>query len=269
MNTLYVFGDSYSAVWYDLSWSSVIAKRLNLQNKNFAIGGSSTEYSFNMFIKCFKYNIFKSGDVIIFQCSEPGRLHLEYQNSNPKSAMFGYRATDSGDTKKDRVWYYMNEDYIKWYIANVDYKLLDYNMHSYIHLIRSFAENNPFIKTLILYKNTSSIDISMKSLPNFLNTKLSLQSVSSKEFTDSENGNYFKYLVSDCRMNHLTMPNLKIFTDSIENMILTMNDSSYTYSAFLQNILPTIETLQDIEKYVELGYLHPVTLKYYKDFFKK
>jgi hypothetical protein len=264
MQLLRIYGDSYAAPRIGC-WANILANKLKIPEINKAVEGSSTEYA----IKCFFQDLFSDNigynDIIIFVTSTPGRLHFEFQNQNPGSAVQYLRAAS-----KEDHWYWENKDHLEWYLVNQDMNLNSINHESYIKFIKDVAWNRPDNLFIILSNSNSRIDttrLDKINPPNFLRSYTYLNTVSENEIIDADLHNVYQDFVSytghDPRSNHLSVPNLEILSELLYYSIKRLTVSNITYEKFKTQILKKIRKKQDWVEGIDQG------LYYYLDWYDK
>lgn len=258
MKRIVIFGDSYCATDSRLreTWPRMIANTYRYEVVNFAVHGSSTEYSLRNFIDFIKNGSLRPDDIIIFQTSTLGRLDFSYQDSHPKTAT-QYEPWNATHLKGDEhSWYYENKDYIKWFVVNRNDRSLHLQQTAYLHLVKSFAEANPS-NIVILLKNTDVHDytIPFTNFPcNMFVPDVDLDKISTNE-TGCHILEFTKYTTYDVRENHLTLPNRQKLADLIIQVIENNTIENFTYDSFAKNIIKPIKNRDDYDHYVALGLL--------------
>jgi hypothetical protein len=247
LKKLVVYGDSFAENKpvndFTIGWSILLAAKLKLHYINNAIGGSSIEYSIKKFTHDKLSNDLSADDIIIFIFSNPGRQHLIYQTKNPSSAARFSAGnkwwTDNHASESlDKSYYYANEEHIRWFEYNKDNDIYKLNASSYIHMLNSYARNNPSSTLIILNMNPILHPIDVPVLDNFLISNTSLLKVSNNEFASGINFTTFtKKTKTDPRCNHLSNPNIVIFAELLHKVILNKDVGIINYDSFLKNIL--------------------------------
>lgn len=251
MSTLYVYGDSFAAPVESYSWVNLLGSKLAINFINKAISGSSIEKSMLLFTEDYKKNIFSQDDIIIFVLGIPGRLHLDYQNKHPNTASLFTR-----DNNLDNIWYKINKNYIKWYFLNRDPRLYRLNIDGYLHILKNFSEQNSTIKLILLSVNDLNPIFPLKPIPcNFLLPNISLWKISENEFDGINYESWTEKVKTDIRINHLSLPNVKILADSIFDIIMTNDLSKLNYNSFIKKIFNKQLDKHSYEKYTKKGYL--------------
>lgn len=202
-NKLIVYGDSFAGPpnrFEDKSygWVELLAKKLNIRYTNNAIAGNSLQYSVKKFIKDVTNNFIEKNDIIIFIKTDPCRLHLKYQNNNPKSAtQFLNRYFEIIGKYPEDAWFAQNIKFIKWYEENKDSELLKINSTSYSHMFYNYSLCNKEILFILL----DSFDYEKflflpDKLDNFIYPNINLFKVSSLEFNNFTYDNWTQYVKS-------------------------------------------------------------------------
>lgn len=251
-----IFGDSYCAdkMSPNFAWSSLIAATNNYEIVNFAFNGSSTEYSLRNFINFIKDKSIRPDDIIIFQTSTIGRLDFMYQEKHPGTATQYQPWNAPFLPAGDHSWYHDNKEYIKWYVANRNLDSSVLQQTSYLHLIKSFAENNP-TNTVILFKNTDHHDytIPFNNFPtNMFVPNMDLRVLSQLE-AGCDESTFTKHTLYDLRVNHLTLINRRKLVELIIEAIENRTIENFTYDSFAENIIQPLKSKKDYDYYVSLG----------------
>lgn len=256
MNRLVVYGDSY--VSHDYAdeadcWPNLLAGMLKVPIVNKGISGSSTEYSFKKFIEDWKEKFFKEDDVVIFQLSTVGRLHLRHQmNDDPGTASRYWGNINFYDPQNK--WFLENKDQLEWLIINLDLELTRFNQQAYIHVLRSFAELNPGITLLVISNPKVNLDYPIAPLPPnmFFPTGVSLQEITYNEVRSPYTWeDWTRYTKFDSRVNHLTNPNLEILARLAYQTIVNKTIEHWTLDSFEQNNIDIIRTYAQYIGYVD------------------
>lgn len=254
---MYVYGDSFAApsTLTQTIWVKILADSLNLKLVNNAVRGSSTEYSFLKFIKDLQSNTFKPGDAIVFVISGPGRLHFNYQLfRDPSTASKFLGEVDVTDPAN--VWYKQNKNNIDWYIKNYNQEINQINHASYIHVLKSFAEENANIPVIVLQNPRINNDLQPKITPeNFFLPTVSLLEVSNNEAVsgDANFEDWTEYTDIDCRLNHLTNPNHIILADAVKQTFINKTIDFWNYDLFQKSIIKKVTSLEEYEHFVKQG----------------
>lgn len=259
MSKLIVYGDSYaSSNEYSKGWTSFLAERLNLQEINRAVDGSSSEYAIEKFINDFKNDIIKDDDIIIFALSTPGRLNLLHQQEFPgTAAQFLHDVSTDNSSYK---WYKQNRQHLQWYSLNRNSNESGINLESYIHMLRNFAEIHPNIKLLLLENTDHYPEMPYSNtVPNFLRPKIYLTDIANSEINNFTS--YFDWTSSisgvDCRTNHLSNKNKEILINLVIESLEKMTVSHITYDKFMSNLFDPITTKEQYIKYIKDGLISP------------
>lgn len=251
MSKLVIYGDSFASPMGDFSWANLLAKKLTIPIINKAISGSSIEKSMLLFTEDYKNNFFTNYDVVIFVFSIPGRLHLEYQNKYPHTA-----SSFSRDNDIDNYWYQLNKKYIKWYLLNRDPDLYRLNLEGYLQILKNFTENNSKIKLLLLSVNDLYPIFNLKPSYNFIIPQISLWKISENEFDGITYEQWIEFSKRDCRINHLSLPNLKILVDLVFTSLKDSDGSILNYNKFVTKIFNKKLDKSSIIEYANKGYIN-------------
>lgn len=247
--TIRVYGDSFGEDDHEMSWPRQVSNKMKRPIVNYALGGSSTEYSFRMFINDVKNKVFCSGDIIIFVTSTPGRLFFYHHAQAPREAGMVFNAPDSYE------WYHHNAKYIKWYLKNIDWGVLQLNHEAYISAIKDAAYQFPDCLFIVLSNSDSGQNFNISKNPvNFLRSYTYLLKISEKEIIGGNTKQFYESHL-DPRINHLCLPNLEILSDLIIESIRKRDVSDITYDKFKTNLIDAIKTKKDYINYVNDGVL--------------
>lgn len=264
-----IFGDSYSAEEPGLSWTKLLAEKDDCQYINFAVNGSSTEYAISKFMQFVRTEIIEPDDVIIFQFSTKGRIHFMHQLERPGTAAQYQLEPKFHNVNEDHAWYNFSRQHIKWYLANRDQDLLLIQHTSYLHLLKTFAENNPTNPVIILKLDDYFFDntIPISSRPdNLFIVDLELYKISQLESFGVDHFEFIKNTIADVRANHMTLPNRHIFASMLLDIIKNRTTEHCTYDLFQKDIMRPIKNKQDYIEYVNTGILEDRSLP--DDWFK-
>lgn len=268
--TLRIYGDSFAAHRPSFpGWVEFLNDRLGTDQVNWAVSGSSTEFSMKKFLEDVTHNILQPNDIVIFVTSTPGRLHLSFQNNIRPETASGYLHGLHTNMGQDDSWYFQNKHHIEWLLVNQDLRLLAINHEAYVHLIKSVAHANPDI-TFMLLANTDH-DFHIKGAdnpPNFLTSNTYLNVISTCEYINP-NHNYRDWAAHtkwDLRQNHLSNPNLKILADILFEAIQEKNLDNFTYDQFKTRFLDPVYTKSQYDNYVQNDYLYDLySIKWFAD----
>jgi hypothetical protein len=260
MKKIWVFGDSFVAPDRNrnASWPDILSELLNLPLVNRGVSGSSTEYSIKQFtISLWQHNICDD-DIVIFSCSNVGRMHFDYQNIQPHTAVWK-DINQQKNTELGYEWFRDNKKYIDWYYANIDLDSLSIAHQGYTHILKNFAETRSGPVILLTNFSQEAFSIPLGNIPNnFLHPDIQLFNISEAELYQSSYTEWTKWSgCSDLRVNHLSIPNLKILAQMMKDAIQNLDIGCLTYDQFKQNILTPITNEQQYQKYIECGLLYP------------
>lgn len=245
--TLRIYGDSFGENDTEQSWSSKVSQKLKRQMINKALGGTSTEYSFRLFVEDIKAGVFETGDIIIFVTSTPGRLFFKHHITAPREAGMVFTAPKSYD------WYWNNIKHIRWYLENIDWTVLKLSHEAYISAIKDAAYQYPDCLFVILSNSESGEDFDIKiDPPNFLRSRTYLLEISRREVLSGTLEKFYTEYV-DPRINHLCLPNLEILSDLVIESIRKRDVSCITYDKFQTNLIDPITTRKEYINYVNSG----------------
>jgi len=120
MSRIIIFGDSFAIKWdYDYAWTNQLAKKFNAEQVNYAVGGSSIEYSLYQ-LRDYLRNNYNSNDIIVFIATNPSRSPIIHKDYNPKWACF-YKVEPDDEYYKTLTRYTDTEidKYKYWVVANI------------------------------------------------------------------------------------------------------------------------------------------------------
>lgn len=266
MITLHVYGDSYCNNGTDTylpdsydnypDWVQILAKQRNLNIRNLAVSGGSTETAMLRFMKDVENGIFARRDIIIFQTSTPGRLHFQFQNERPETAAPYWFDVDIRDSK--HTWYRQNQRYIKWYIQNFDNKINIINHSCYIQTISNFAKLRPDLTIVILQNTAQPSPIPLpQSTRNCMIVPIDLYTISTNEFQASYTYNdWISSTRYDARVNHLSVGNLNKLAELVSESLDTRKVDNFNYGVFESGIFSPIKTKADYNRYVERNMIY-------------
>jgi hypothetical protein len=259
MKKILVYGDSFVAPYlynHNLGWIQLLSKKLNLSEVNNAVRASSAEFCMKMFYNDIENNKINNGDIIILSLANPGRIHLEFQNTFPESASFynaqliNYQDLDS----PKNLWLKENKEHLDWYLTQMDLELININHSCYVHAIKNCADNYPDSVIILLSGWKLEKEIPLTNIPkNFLHLKIPLMDISNQEINNSSYFHWVSNCITDPRINHFSNGNLKIFTDLIYQSIIELDISVVTLDKFKKNIFPKVLTYEDYMHYIDQG----------------
>jgi hypothetical protein len=266
---IYAYGDSYIAngwhpfqvpglptLYFD-GWTQILAKNLNVELHNRGVSGGSTENAILKFADDVRNSEFNSGDVILFQTSTPGRLHLEFQKERPETASVYLHEVDI--TQPRHAWYRENQRYIRWYIENFDVNVAQLNHVCYQHTIINFARSRPDLK-IVLLSNSHQDEYEHIKLPepseNCIIVPVELDRVAKNEWIDCTYNEWISFTRFDARINHLSNPNLNTMAQLISESLTTGSTDNFTYDKFQQRIFSPIRSREDYYRYAEQGLIY-------------
>jgi hypothetical protein len=266
---LWVYGDSFSSTEVDRcpGWAQLLADKVGHELCSKAVSGSSTEYAAQQFQIDVREDVLADDDIVIFQTSTSGRVHLQFQKDRPETASV-YASTLFDDNGESRhVWYRENKKHIEWYLRNYDTTVMSIFQEAVVNSVRNYAETKPNTVFVILQNTRSTPEFQIprgKDPDNFLFVNVELSQVSHNEFKKPYNyvdwRSWTKY---DARINHLSNTNLEILSDLIRKSIADRNTDAITYDKFVQHIFEPINSVEDYVRYCEQNYL------YYRPWFIK
>jgi hypothetical protein len=265
MAKIYAYGDSYidnGPRHYTLNdvlefdgWAQILAKKLDCEILNRGISGGSTENAMMKFAKDIKEEVFESGDVILFQTSTPGRLHLEFQKERPETASVYLHEVDISQPR--HAWYRRNQRYIQWYLANFDVNVAQLNHVCYQHTIINFASSRPDIKVVLLSNTDQDEQIKLPQPPqNCIIVPTELDRIAKNEWIDCSYNDWISFTRFDARTNHLSNPNLNILAELVLESLVTGRTDHFTYDKFRQRIFSPIRSREDYYRYAEQGLIY-------------
>jgi hypothetical protein len=259
MKKIWVYGDSFAAPGEvdAKSWLDRLGRLLNLQVNNSAINGASTEYAIKNFVGAVHGNSIQDEDIVIFVNSSVGRMHFQYQNEQPHTAVWkngdGY---DLSDPKHH--WFSNNKHYLEWYLSNIDLHVTSIAHEGFLHILKNFAEtrNGPVI---VLSNMSHNLDMPMGQIPkNFLRPKILLNEIAVSEVHNRASySEWVKYTGNDLRMNHLSVPNLLILAKLVAQSITDLDTNCLTYDRFEKDIFKPVKNKAQYLEYVAQGLLYP------------
>lgn len=255
MARLFVYGCSFSASEGSINgWSLILKDLLNIEMKNFAVGGASSEYAMAKFESSVRNNEINDDDIIIMQLSSVGRIHLQFQNKYPSTAAQFNHEVPRDNPQYD--WWKWNRSHLEWLMANTDLDLLRTNREAYVHIMKSYAEAYPKRTILVLENCIQEQIFPIKNTPNnFLKPKFDINQVAINEIDNKNFDDFVKFTQYDFRDNHLCDPNNKILAAIIYESIQNKYVYNFTYDKFQQNIISRIDTLPQYFDYVNRGLL--------------
>jgi hypothetical protein len=260
MSILRVYGNSFFADPYpDIpSITGLLSKKLNIPMINHAIIGASTDYGYLTFINDVKNKVIQDNDIIIFAIGNPNRLNFKHQNRlRPETGeKYLHYPPDDG---KDHSWYFENRKNIRWWMVNQDQDFMKLNYESYVCVIKNLAQLYPKIKFIVMhgFAPTSNLP-EIPATPNFLESKIAIWDIVAIEYgTGVHYKNWIKNTIWDPRSNHLTIPNIHIMTDLLEESIKNLSVDNITIDKFQTNLLEhIIESVDQYHNYISKGYLY-------------
>jgi hypothetical protein len=265
MAKIYAYGDSYldnghryhdkNTVIEFYGWAQLLAKKLDRELLNRAVSGGSTENAMMKLTKDIKEDVFESGDVIIFQTSTPGRLHLLFQQERPETASVYLHEVDISQPR--HAWYRRNQRYIQWYLANFDVNVAQLNHVCYQHTIINFARSRPDLKVILLSNTDQKEQIKLpEPSENCMIVPTELDRIAKNEWIDCTYNDWISFTRFDARTNHLSNPNLNILVELVLEALVTGRTDHFTYDKFLQRIFSPILSREEYYRYAEQGLIY-------------
>jgi len=260
MKKILAYGDSFVAPYLfnrDLGWVRLLSEKLNLEVVNKAVRASSAEFCMKTFVDDIENNKINNGDIIILSLANPGRVHLEFQNTFPESATFySSKLIEIQDLSLSKnAWLKENKHHLEWYLTEMDLGLININHSCYVHAIKNCADNYPDSVILLMSGWKLEKEIPLTNLPkNFLYLKTPLMDISGQEINNFSS--YFHWIrncLTDPRVNHFSNHNLKIFADLIYQSINELDISVVTLDKFKKDIFPKVLTYEDYMHYIDQG----------------
>lgn len=263
MTKILIYGDSFSSCENSFCWPFFLKDQYNVELRNKAISGSSTENAMIEFESSIRNNEIDDEDIIIFQLSTPGRFYLEFQRNHPNTASMFFHPV-SPDQPQYR-WWKENKNHIDWYLGNFDNHVNIINHECYIHVMKNYAESFPNRKVMVLQNTSQDIKFPILRFPaNFLMPNIDLNKIAENEIINFESyNNWSKYTGWDFRENHLSIPNRQTLVNLIYESLQTGNTDNFSYDKFQKNIFRRIENFDQYLHYVTNGYLNDDPRKRY------
>lgn len=217
--SLYIFGDSFAAQHTEdiekinMAWTTQLSQKLNMDIKNFALEGSSLEYTYLLFNNI-KHKL-DENDIIIIVLTDLSRKWI--LKDIPQKTSF------------PMIEYFYKHDkklmrFVEYYFCNAhNIEIEKVNLYNFTCMVSSITKHFK-IKPLIMiafskkdYGYSGIDEIEIRKIHK--NTAVgSLCSVSKKEY--SSNYSYTSKNNIDSRLNHLSFCNHSILADKILKYIL-------------------------------------------------
>lgn len=267
MKTLRVYGDSFVAATPGFKcWPEILSDRLSIPLVNRGVSGSSTEYSIKCFVEDVQHKNISDDDIVIFVTSTAGRLHFSFQNNDRPDTGSAYLHRPESRTRD--WWYFQNKDFIEWTIVNQDVQLLDINHEAYIHLIEGVARSKPNATFILLGNSDHRTKVGRGDFPkNFLQSETFLNTISQNEYIEPVSyPEWTKHTRWDLRVNHMSIPNLHIMAEQINQSINSGVLSNLTYDKFKTKIMSPISSKSQYLDYIKNNYIYDM---YSLDWFTK
>jgi len=285
VKTLHVYGNSLAAGPGPSNplkgWANFLADKLSIPLINNALIGCSLEYSIKTFVK--NLHTIGDDDIVIFMVNHHEScnfLYFKQQNDiDPKKSYF--KIANAKHYTSDFSWFVENQAHIDWYKENEDFELMLINHEGYFRLIKDFAWTKPNC-TFLLFTgvegrllDTKNITLNSYKIPggeipgetcpkNFLRSAVDLRQVSYDEVVGvKEYWTIVDVTSKDPRMNHLTVSNLHILTNLINESINTLSVDNITTDKFQTNLFEPVRSSKQYLNYIEKGIfqLHPKILE--------
>lgn len=147
-NKLYIFGCSYSALFQNSGikneylellkkwprhWSEMLAEKLDLELKNYALGGSGNDSIFDLF--CSKSHLFQQGDVIIIGWTYMNRFRVFDTTTNETWENLSIGTTTESSSK------IVSNQTIEEICVNRTSPAYEVELHNRENLIKTFTES--------------------------------------------------------------------------------------------------------------------------------
>ncbi len=256
---IWVYGDSFAAPGgiNSKSWTEMVAEQLTVPMCNRAINGGSTEYAMKHFVGAVHGHSINDDDIVIFVTSSVGRMHFQYQNEQPHTAV--WKNGDGYDLSEPRHhWFKHNKHHIEWYLTSMDLHVTSIAHEGFLHILKNFAETRTG-PVLVLSNMKHNLDMPMGDIPkNFLRPKIYLNDIAVSEIQGRLSYNdWVKHTGNDLRINHLSNINLRILANLVVQAVTTLDTSGLTYDKFKRDILKPIKSKAQYIEYVEQDLLYP------------
>jgi len=240
MKNLFIFGDSYQADHKEpYIYTKQIANQLSLTLNNFAVAGSSLEWTINQLLQCFKGNKINDDDFVIIGVSGTSRRWLlrHYPNTNhldqldPSDFMKPFLPPTNACKKFEKLRYLpycesINNETLKNFLFTLDY------------IFKEFR-TKPLLMTSDDRELKIVIDHVKQNEVNFVSAQESLNPFARREIIDMTEENY-KHFRNDLRRNHFVWQNHNILADILVQSFKT--GQSFSYRKMKTNIITEAET---------------------------
>jgi hypothetical protein len=263
MAKIQIYGDSFAdpGPWGDTgTWSHLLASKYGHKVTNFGKAGCSIEWCILNLTKQFQNGGIDETDVVIYLSGYPYRIHFNYLLEHPeKAAAFTFNVVENEISSCVNDWYYINKNYLEWFIVNRDTYNLTLNYTAYIHFINSMAIKFPE-KTFIIIQQDPTYglvkDLLFFSAPNLLFVKdFSLHLLHEEELVCSQN-EFLETTYGDLRINHMSKPNHDLLARELQKIIETKNLSGLRNDIFHKRLFEKpFTSTKEILNYVEKGLL--------------
>lgn len=261
---LRVYGESYVCHWGQglKGWTNKLAKKLNVEEINLGVSGSSIEFSMKTLYLDIKSNRIKDGSAIIFLFTTPGRFYNKsvLERYPGAGTLFLHEHLLNGWSKE---YFEENKSKIHWWFSEQDPTLEEIRSTSYIQglsnwLPRKYPNVDFYFIFNTLYYFFDVTGLGQLPKNSHVITKIELNKICSNEIecdADYKYSEFVKYTKTDPRVNHLTEHNQKILVDQFYNYIQTKNIKSFNRNEYLKNIIKPIENIEMYDYYVENNYI--------------
>lgn len=262
-NEIRVYGDSFCSKWVTPYWSYILAKKLNADEVNLAVSGSSIESMLKSINHDMSKKKIKKNSAVIILFTTLSRFYNKtvLDNFPEVGTLYLHNHLLGGPAKE---YYDQNEDRIKWWFSELDFELEKMRYNCYVNGLATILSKKYYKTDFFFMFNTVQpfLDLELvEDRENFhLINQFGLNEISLNEIDASsgDRGKYFEFTkntVIDPRTNHLTEKNLEILADQMYRYMKTYDKSVLDKNCYHKNILKPIETLEQYQEYINIGHL--------------
>lgn len=265
MKELRVYGDSYTATWWQNdsgkltanNWTNMLAKRLGYQEVNRASSGGSNASVYFRLQDDITRNIICNNNTgaIIVQLSTLGRFYNDWVLKNYPGA--GSTFLHGHHLSKNK-YYDDNEDHIKWWIAENNIFLESLGVETFLHWLKYFVAKKYYNIKIIVMFNTVNKEWDFSQLNNTENflcfNEFNFMNVSFNEYGNKYSfADFVKYTKIDPRANHMCHPNLELLADTMFKSMQANTTSILREDIFHKDIIDQIKNEDEYKKYIDNG----------------
>jgi len=245
---LVIFGDSFSAFGVGMSekdtsgniWFLELAKKLNLEIKNYSHGGSSLEFSLREYGKYLSSHHYDEQDIIIFVLTSMYRSPILVDDIEPHYASYLTSFIDGSLPKEHPAYAHYEEHKIMYTSIYLNFSLdLAHSLRKTLVLSLKYLPNEcivipAFESSIHFYNDMNHI---FSSTDNCVIIKEDLYTISENEYKNSTYLEYRNFFKGDIRNCHLCNTNNLILADQIHDCIVNKSNKYFDTTKYKKDFI--------------------------------